>query len=72
MPELAALGSWDRESINTLLQKYVEMHHIKSVMWAVRIGLAGQPVTPGGALEIMEILGKEESIKRLEKALNKL
>ena len=48
------------------------MHHIKSVMWAVRIALAGQPVTPGGALEIMEILGKEESIKRLEKALNKL
>ena len=72
VPELAALGSWDRESINTLLQKYVEMHHIKSVMWAVRIALAGQPVTPGGALEIMEILGKEESIKRLEKALNKL
>lgn len=72
VPEAAALPVWDRESITALLQKYVELHHMKSVMWAVRIALAGQTVTPGGAIEIMEILGREESLRRLELALKKL
>ncbi len=70
--EAANLPGWNRESITALLNRYVELHHMKSVMWAVRIGLAGQPVTPGGAIEIMEILGKEESLRRLNHAITLL
>ena len=41
-------------------------------MWPVRIAVSGQLVTPGGAIEILEILGKPESVKRIELAVNKL
>lgn len=41
-------------------------------MWPIRIALSGKAVTPGGAVEILEILGKEESARRLKTAINKL
>ena len=43
-----------------------------AVMWPVRIAISGQAVTPGGAIEILEILGKKESILRIEHALDLL
>ena len=42
------------------------------VMWPVRIAAAGKAVTPGGAVEICRILGKEETLRRLNTGLNKL
>lgn len=41
-------------------------------MWPVRIAVSGMSVTPGGAIEILDILGKGESLKRLEIGLRKL
>jgi glutamyl-tRNA synthetase len=41
-------------------------------MWAVRIALSGTPVTPGGPGEIMELLGMEESMSRIDRAIAKL
>ena len=41
-------------------------------MWAVRIALSGLPATPGGPGEIMAVLGKEESLRRLDAALARL
>ena len=41
-------------------------------MWPVRIGAAGKSVTPGGAVEICRILGKDETIRRLRIGLEKL
>ena len=43
-----------------------------TVMWPVRIALAGQKVTPGGAVEILQILGKNKSLNRIKTAINKL
>jgi hypothetical protein len=43
-----------------------------AVMWAIRIGVSGLAVTPGGATELMEILGKDESIRRLETSLTRI
>ena len=43
-----------------------------AVMWCVRVAAAGLAVTPGGATEIMEILGKEETMARIEKAFEKI
>ena len=56
------------------LKKIAEEKGVKAgaVMWAVRIGVSGLSVTPGGATELMEILGKDESLNRLNKSLEKL
>ncbi len=42
------------------------------IMWPIRIALSGKQMTPAGATEIMEVLGKEESLKRLEAGIHKL
>lgn len=41
-------------------------------MWPVRTAVSGKQMTPAGATEIMEIIGKEESIERIKKAIEKL
>ena len=41
-------------------------------MWQVRTADSGKQMTPGGAFEIMQILGKEESIRRIEVGIQKL
>ncbi len=41
-------------------------------MWAVRIAVARKMVTPGGATELMEVFGKQESLARIELALQEL
>ena len=71
LPELialfAALTTWDNDSLMSVLTSYAEQRNCKFTlpMWGVRIGVAGQTVTPGGATELMEILGREESLRRL-------
>ena len=42
------------------------------VMWPVRTAVSGKQMTPGGATELMELLGKEESLKRINDAIAKL
>jgi glutamyl-tRNA synthetase len=42
------------------------------VMWPVRIAAAGKAVTPGGAVEICHILGREETLRRLDVGIEKL
>lgn len=42
------------------------------VMWPIRIALSGKQMTPAGATEIMEVLGKEESLKRIRFGIEKL
>ena len=41
-------------------------------MWAVRIALSGKAMTPAGATDILDVLGKEESLKRIRAGLQKL
>ena len=43
-----------------------------TIMWPERIAVSGMTVTPGGAIEILAILGREESLKRLNFGLEKL
>ena len=42
------------------------------VMWPIRTAVSGKQMTPGGATELMEVLGKEESISRIKAAIEKL
>ncbi len=41
-------------------------------MWPIRTALSGKQMTPAGATEILELLGKEESLKRIKKGIEKL
>ncbi len=71
---LKALPTWDNTSIHDCLINMAVEKELKNgtVMWPVRIAAAGKTVTPGGAVEILDILGREESLKRLEIGLEKL
>ena len=45
---------------------------VGKVMWPIRIAAAGQSVTPGGAVEICQVLGREETLRRVRLGLEKL
>lgn len=74
IPLLEALGRWDDESILNTMVALAEKLEVKNakVMWPVRIAAAGKAVTPGGAVEICRILGREETLRRLRIGLEKL
>jgi len=69
--ELSALDDWSHDALHDLLINLAVKLGVKNgtVMWPARIALSGKTVTPGGAIEILDILGKEESLARLEKGL---
>lgn len=72
--KLKTLESWDHDSIHDCLINLAQEQGLKNgtVMWPARIAVSGKTVTPGGAIEILDILGREESIGRMEKGLAKL
>ena len=73
-PKFAELSEWNRDTVAALLKEYAEAKQVKlgQPMWAARIAVSGQAITPGGPGEIMEILGKEESLRRIRRAIEKL
>ena len=74
VPAFEVLPEWNDESILNVMTKLAEDWEVKNakVMWPVRIAAAGKAVTPGGAVEICRILGREETLRRLRIALEKL
>ena len=74
IPIFEALTAWDDEHIMDAMVGLAEAMEAKNakVMWPVRIAAAGKAVTPGGAVEICRILGKDETLRRLNVALEKL
>lgn len=71
--KLTSLKFWDHDSIHDSLINLASELELKNgtIMWPVRIAASGMAVTPGGAIEILEILGKEETLKRLNFGLLK-
>lgn len=74
LPLLESVESWDNDTLFTVLKDYASSREKKAgaVMWAVRIAVSRQAVTPGGATELMEVFGKTESIERIKQAINEL
>ena len=74
IPALEALPQWTQDSVHDCLISLAESLGVKNatLMWPVRIAAAGKQVTPGGAVEICHILGKEETLRRLRLGLSKL
>ena len=74
IPMLRQLPDWTQDAIHDGLVELAAKLEVKNatLMWPVRIAAAGKAVTPGGAVEICRILGREETLKRLELGLEKL
>lgn len=74
LPVFEGLSDWNDESIMNAMVTLAEELGAKNakVMWPVRIAAAGKAVTPGGAVEICRILGRGETLRRINIALEKL
>ena len=74
LPVFEATDDWCDENILAAMTDMAAKEECKNakVMWPVRIAVAGKAVTPGGAVEICRILGKEESLRRMRVAVEKL
>ena len=71
---LSGVESFDNDTLFSSLSPLCEALSLKTgtIMWCVRIAVSGMAATPGGATEIMEVIGKEESVSRIRLALEKL
>lgn len=74
LPLLEAQEDYSNDSLYATLCEYVAKKGCKNgyVMWPIRTAVSGKQMTPGGATELMEVLGKEESIARIQKGIEKL
>ena len=69
-----SLKEWSSDAIHDMLIALAENLEVKNatLMWPVRIAATGNAVTPGGAVEICSILGREETLRRIEFGIDKL
>ncbi len=74
LPALEAIEVWDDEHIHACLVGLAESLEVKNakLMWPVRIAVTGTAVTPGGAVEICRILGREETLRRMADGIDRL
>jgi len=73
-PILADLEPWDNDRLYQALKAFGKAHGYKTgtMMWPIRTALSGVEVTPGGATELAEILGKAETLRRIEAGIARL
>jgi len=74
LPKLQALTTWTLEAVENSMTNLVKELEVKNgiVLWPLRTALSGKQFTPGGAFEIAEILGRDESLRRIEVGIEKL
>ena len=74
IPVLEEMADWNETAIHDRLIALVGELGIKNgqLLWPVRTALSGEPTSPGGAIELADILGKEESIRRMKKGVELL
>ncbi len=74
LPLLEAQEDYSNDALYEMLSAYIKEKGYKNgyVMWPIRTAASGKQMTPCGATEILEIIGKEESIARIKKAIEKL
>lgn len=74
LPLLEELEDYSIAGIEAICKEYIAEKELKNgrVLWPLRTAVSGKQMTPGGAYEIMEILGKEESLARIRKGIEML
>ena len=74
LPVLQDIKDWTFENLNQALCDYAGQKEYKlgKVMWPVRIAVTGQVITPGGAGEMLYLLGKDQSLERMQHCIDRL
>ncbi len=74
LPVLSEVSDWTLDNIHNALFALIERLEVKNgrILWPLRVAVSGKQFTPGGGVELAEILGKEETLKRIEKGIEKL
>lgn len=74
LPVLESIDNWNTETIHDSIMELIKELEVKNgiVLWPIRTAVSGKKFTPGGAFEIAEILGKEETLKRVKIGIEKL
>ena len=73
-PVLAGIEDWTETAIHDALMEAIAQAGMKNAaaLWPLRIAISGQQSTPGGAIEIAWLLGREETLRRLDEGLRRL
>ena len=68
---MEALDDYSNDAIYACIRDFVAEKGYKNgyVLWPIRTAVSGKQMTPGGATEIMEVIGKEESLARIRVAM---
>lgn len=74
LPYLETLTDYSNDALYAALIAFAKENGLKNgqVMWPIRTALSGKAMTPGGATQLMELLGREESVVRIKAAIQKL
>ena len=74
LPVLEGIANWEQEEIHEKMLALAAEMEVKNgiVLWPMRVALSGKAFTPGGGIEIATLLGKEESLARIRKGIEKL
>jgi glutamyl-tRNA synthetase len=71
---LKELSQWNEEQIYDCLKELIQQLGVKNgqILWPIRTAVSGKQFTPGGAIELLDLLGKEESLRRIKTGIEKL
>ena len=74
LPVLEGVEDWTMDNIHNALFGLIEKLEVKNgiILWPLRVAVSGLPFTPGGGVDLAAILGKDETIARVKKGIEKL
>ena len=74
LPVLDGVDDWSNDNLYEILKSYAAEEGIKNgqILWPIRTAVSGKQMTPGGATELMEILGHDESVIRIKQGIELL
>ena len=74
LPVLESLADWNRDAIHDALFALIERLELKNgrILWPLRVALSGKAFTPGGGIELAVLLGHDESVRRIKRAIELL
>ena len=74
VPVFEGMETWTFDAIHDALIGLAEANGLKNgrIMWPVRVAVSGKPTTPGGAVELCQILGKDEALRRIRAGIEQL
>lgn len=74
LPVLEQVEVWDMDHLHTALFALIESLGVKNgqILWPLRVAVSGKQFTPGGGLDLAELLGKDETLKRVRLGIEQL